>query len=448
MERVKLSRSGWKRFVGIVVAITLIPALACACSSGQNRVESKQETAIPEMPQSSEQQGDADIPQGEILPYTPDLNHNGIAEILVKDTLLDSNGLPAGERVEVWENGQVIWPGKYDILQDSQAVFLCTIDGKDYMLKYSPSLRKWRAFYDYRLFSLDESPTHENVLHRNSVEFDLNSGGNHESFEPTDIAAFMDEINVLLESSVQLWNMSPELAATFEKEGQLVDTLWWLDYFPETFTRNQEAGLMENLEEFQKVYFIKQGPPSWDSAEYARDAYLAVLDNSLAFYDTDDDEYLTMEQKFERLRIGSVNTGISKFTVMDLDKDNTPEIVCLLHAGTIDTWGVLILHYEDGTVYGYTKRYRSFAGLKEDGTYTYNSGLAIGCGYCTISFAKADYEENAFLYYSGIGDVFTFYHNGEIITEEEYYRAIDLEEEKADAKWYNFTSENLEILFP
>ena len=45
-------------------------------------------------------------------------------------------------------------------------------------------------------------------------------------------------------------------------------------------------------------------------------------------------------------------------------------------------------------------------------------------------------------------DVFTFYHNGEIITEEEYYRAIDLEEEKADAKWYNFTSENLEILFP
>ena len=177
MEQVKLSQNGWKRFVGIVVAITLIPALVCACSSGQNQVESKQETAIPEMPQSSEQQGDTDIPQGEILPYTPDLNHNGIAEILVKDTLLDNNGLPVGERVEVWENGQVIWPGKYDILQDSQALFLCTIDGKDYMLKYSPSLRKWHAFYDYRLFSLDESPTHENVLHRNSVEFDLNSGG-------------------------------------------------------------------------------------------------------------------------------------------------------------------------------------------------------------------------------------------------------------------------------
>ena len=62
----------------------------------------------------------------------------------------------------------------------------------------------------------------------------------------------MEDINALLAGSVQLLNTDQDLADTFEKEGRLYDSLWWLDTSSEEgFVRDQAKSLRENLLAFQ-----------------------------------------------------------------------------------------------------------------------------------------------------------------------------------------------------
>jgi len=56
----------------------------------------------------------------------------------------------------------------------------------------------------------------------------------------------MDEINALLADSVQLLNTDEKLLGTFEREGRLYDSLWWLDD-----DREKDLSLLENLEAYQ-----------------------------------------------------------------------------------------------------------------------------------------------------------------------------------------------------
>ena len=56
----------------------------------------------------------------------------------------------------------------------------------------------------------------------------------------------MDEINALLADSVQLLNTDENLLGTFEREGRLYDSLWWLDD-----DREKDLSLLENLEAYQ-----------------------------------------------------------------------------------------------------------------------------------------------------------------------------------------------------
>ena len=85
------------------------------------------------------------------------------------------------------------------------------------------------------------------------MEFDINFQSTlHEKFFPEGIADFMDVVNTLLSGSVQLLNTDEYLADTFEKEGRLYDSLWWLDASSEEgFVRDPAKSLRENLLAFQ-----------------------------------------------------------------------------------------------------------------------------------------------------------------------------------------------------
>ncbi len=85
------------------------------------------------------------------------------------------------------------------------------------------------------------------------MEFDINfQPALHQNFDPEGIADFMEDINALLAGSVQLLNTDEYLADTFEKEGRLYDSLWWLDTSSEEgFVRDQAKSLRENLLAFQ-----------------------------------------------------------------------------------------------------------------------------------------------------------------------------------------------------
>ncbi len=273
MEQVKLSQSGWKRFVGIIVAITLIPVLACACSSGQNQVESKQETAIPEMPQSNEQQGDADTPQGEILP-------------------------------------------------------------------------------------------------------------------------------------------------------------------------------LDNLEAFHKARFIEaKGPalPTWDSIDDVRAAYLAVMNEDTCFLNVDDNKCLTITERLDRLRTPA---EILEFAVVDLDKDNIPEVVLRISVAGNDCWESIILHYQEHKIYGYTEPYRGFHDLKFDGTFSYTEGLMYSSGFSTMTFVENQLQKNNFLYYKYSNDNdYVYYIDCKPGTVDEYLIAEEMQREKSNVIWYEYTEKNIKTVF-
>ena len=456
-ERIHYIAGAPKQLVGAVIAVVLILALACACSFGQasagtEPLDSKEPTPTETQQLQNERQDSTDSPQGDVLPYTPDLNHNGIAETLVKGTFLDSNGMLVGERIEVWENGQMIWLGESDVLHNPQAMFLCMLDEKDYLLRYSPTMGRWYVNYYYHLFSLDENGEksgQEKIVQENYLDFSIDFHSGSDNFEPAEIAGFMGEINGLLENSIQLWNTARQLAVTFEEEGRLIDTLWWLDYSPQIFKRDENATLLENLEKYKTVRFSEvegQPHPSWDSADEARAAYRAVLSNERSFINTDDGDTLTISQRLDQLKSGQP-AEVLRFAVVDLDRDDTPEVILWIYAKSNEYWGFIILRFYDGEVYGYTKPYRAFQEVKTDGSYS-----IVGADSSTASFSETELSDNKLIYWektenSTDSQYINYYVEGKNITREEYLEAVEIQQEKDFAAWYTFTESSIKTIF-
>lgn len=179
---------------------------------------------------------------------SPDLNHDGIGEEL-RVTELDGEGL----RLEVIENGETLFEEEgYFVHPGWNALFLCTLEGQDYLLRYAPSMYQGLSTYNYELFTLENG--RETIVQSKVVSFDINFGSPlHSGFVPEDIASFMDELNGLLSQSIQLINTDEELLKTFEREGRLTDTLWWLDHWENKFVRDPSKSLLENLRNFQSA---------------------------------------------------------------------------------------------------------------------------------------------------------------------------------------------------
>ena len=192
-----------------------------------------------------------------IFPQHPDLNRNGVPE----DIWLS---VPApwgtGQWLEVWEDGRRIYQADGDQAHMGwNAVFLCTLDGEDYLLQYNPYMGQGAAGYHYFLFTLEGDT--KKMVRENELYFDVNfgmptpDGGTADPddfFDPDAIADFADEVNELLSHSVQLLNTDDNLLKTFEREGRLVDTLWFLYSGPsDLFTPDPQKSLRENLRDYR-----------------------------------------------------------------------------------------------------------------------------------------------------------------------------------------------------
>ncbi len=248
-----------KKICFLLTLMIMVMVLTCACSAGakeEEALESMDSVSIePAVPEQSDVGADEDVPEqsdvgtdGEEEPaITPDLNCNGIAEE-VRLTDLDDG---QGQRLEIWENNELIdFEEGYYAHAGYTSIFLCTLEGEDYLLRYHPTMYQGVCMYDYALSTLKDNT--ETVVKWNSVDFDINFGSPiHDSYEPETIAAFMDEINDLLSHSVQMLNTDSDLLGTFEKEGRLYDSLWWLDAWEPEFIRDESKPLLENLKDFQ-----------------------------------------------------------------------------------------------------------------------------------------------------------------------------------------------------
>lgn len=218
--------------------------------NGQHEQNGLSQSLRPSTPASSNADG---LPSEKGLPET-DVNHNGIPETL----RLSETGNELS--LDFQENGTKIWsawgsraPSEWN------ALFLCTLDGEDYLLRYRPTMYQGNFSYSYELFFLKDGV--ETTVQQKRLSFDTNfSAPFHGTFDPIAISSFVDELNGLLAHSVQLFNTHADLQAAFDQAGTLTETLWWLDDFEGIFTRDPSKSMSENLQDFQAAMTRAQTP--------------------------------------------------------------------------------------------------------------------------------------------------------------------------------------------
>lgn len=264
-----------KKIYFILTAMIMLMILVCACSDGQKEeyilretIENNDSDLIESAAQKqtdvgdpiesvAREQTDVETDDEEDQTIALDLNHNSIAEEM---RLTDPDD---GQRkqLEIWENGELlIDSGSCD------SVFLCTLNGMDCLLYYYPNMASGVGMYSYELYNLTDRG--RDVIQSNYVNFDISFGSlYHDSFDPEAIAAFMDELNDLLSDSVPLFNSNSKLLGTFEKEGRLYDSLWWLDDREPEFIMDEGKSLAENLKDFQTAMTALREPLVWEQMD-------------------------------------------------------------------------------------------------------------------------------------------------------------------------------------
>lgn len=145
------------------------------------------------------------------------------------------------------------------------------------------------------------------------------------------------------------------------------------------------------------------------------------------------------------------DSTIDSFAVCDLDWDGSPEVILNEALGGNAYFYRLILHEQEGVVYGYSLPYRGFQGLKTDGTFHTSAGV-FDNGTASITFDKENDTVNDITYccsktdpQTGQMEVFYFVDREEA-TLEQFQLAIRLEDAKPDAEWHDFTDENIKTL--
>jgi len=186
-----------------------------------------------------------------------------------------------------------------------------------------------------------------------------------------------------------------------------------------------------------------------DENSLPADIYKAVLQDEVSFISTDVSEEFFLDDFLAR---NSEYAGVydaTRFAVCDMDGDNTPEVILELSLNNYPEQ-YEILHYSDGTVYGYDFVYRGFEDLKEDGTYRYSNSASDGGVQKILSFRADSVETETLGYsqsdYSGGNMEISYFIDNVSVTKEAFNAFFDRQDEKNDVQWYELSAENIEAL--
>ena len=141
---------------------------------------------------------------------------------------------------------------------------------------------------------------------------------------------------------------------------------------------------------------------------------------------------------------------IWEFSVVDLNGDGEDEVILFVVGVAGDMGGKVILHQIGNKIYGYTADNRTLLDLKMDGSYGYSDPTGVTeVGIAAIvDFSEAEYTVDKISYaigtYKGLDSFVADY---QPVTEEEYLDVISKQNQKENAEWYEFTDENINILF-
>ena len=183
---------------------------------------------------------------------------------------------------------------------------------------------------------------------------------------------------------------------------------------------------------------------------YAGDQHIpaalrAVLLGEATFYDVETGEYCYADAlPFS----DGVSVKVLCFAELDMDNDAVSEIVLWLERGGNESvMGSIILHYENGWVYGYPMGYRSMelTTLKTDGTYSWSGG-AFHWGWGQLDFAAGKTRDISWCEGSG-GENELYYVEQLPADAAEFDAASTAQDAKENVTWLALTQENIASVY-
>lgn len=127
--------------------------------------------------------------------------------------------------------------------------------------------------------------------------------------------------------------------------------------------------------------------------------------------------------------------ALDNYAEVDLDRDNTPEVIVNLSSG-VDGW-IIVLRYYEGSVYGYPFVYRGLQSPKTDGIYSASSG-AFDNSILQMSFNGLELNEKILGHTILMNEDVEYYIADEKVSEEEYNEFLKDFFNKEDVSWNQF----------
>ena len=204
----------------------------------------------------------------------------------------------------------------------------------------------------------------------------------------------------------------------------------WADYFETFLNRTENPYQYTQPIETTQAYTettaanaettTTQAEPN--DLEAAQENLISVLSGERTFFDHGSEKNVTLEEYCLDFEEGSgVTVEITKYTSVDLDQDQVPEIILWILVNQYSDYGTLVLRFQDNQVEGYTFWYRQLFELKQDGTFSTSGSEERGPSSLT-------FDEEGW-----------------------HYVDIDIEDRQQDLKesavWYDYPGEDYSNLF-
>ena len=164
-----------------------------------------------------------------------------------------------------------------------------------------------------------------------------------------------------------------------------------------------------------------------------REFLCAETDKPMCFKDFRSNSYLFVNDDGDMEYTGPWDSeeakSYSQFCVVDMDGDGAQELIL----EESQTGNRLLLHYEDGAVYGFVFPFRGMNGIKTDGSFICSGGATVNY-LKKVSFVKERVFSTDLWCVDDVGGVYRI--NGEDVSPKEansYWRV-----EPEDAEWYAY----------
>lgn len=146
----------------------------------------------------------------------------------------------------------------------------------------------------------------------------------------------------------------------------------------------------------------------------------------------------------------NISVAVTKFSLINVNQNEKGIALCLQINGGADC-SFEIFHCQNGIIYGCTLPYRAFEELKTDGTFLFSSGAADS-GIGKIEFVNEKFSVKKLFHseshYNANNELEVLYFaKGAPCSSDEFDRAMRQQQKKSGAKWYDFTPENLNLIF-